>query len=134
MQESLAVKSRRIRLIATLARLGSGLMLLAMFAGTHYPGDMQLSYSPSDKTMHFVCYLVLTVLVLASWELSTGLLRPAHYFFVWLSGTIYGVVDELTQIPVGRTCSMSDWLADVIGIVAGLILFRLVRLLFNRWR
>ncbi len=133
MQESLAVKSRRIRFAATLARLGSGLMLLAMFAGTHYPGDMQLSVSVSDKTMHFVAYMILTLSVLASWELSTGLLRPAHYFFVWLSGTIYGVFDELTQIPVGRTCSMADWLADVIGIVVGLTLFRLVRPLFNRW-
>jgi len=132
MQETVVVKSRRIR-FAAVARFGSVLMLLAMFAGTHYPGNMQLSVSPSDKTMHLVGYMVLTVLVLASWELSTGLLRPAHYFFVWLSGTIYGVVDELTQIPMGRTCSMSDWLADVIGIVVGLTLFRLVRPLFNRW-
>ena len=34
----------------------------------------------------------------------------------------YGIVDELLQIPVGRTCEVNDWFADLGGIVVGLIL------------
>ena len=71
----------------------------------------------SDKLLHFGGYAVLTCCVLAGWELTIGMLEPKHYFAVWLAGTLYGAIDEITQIPVGRTCDMNDGLADVLGIV-----------------
>jgi len=86
----------------------------------------------SDKMLHFCGYATLTVLVLTGWELTIGVLEPKHYFAVWLAGTLYGAFDEITQIPVGRTCDMTDWAADVAGIVTGLLVFRLVRAVVYR--
>jgi len=133
MQESLVAKPERLRQAAFLARCGTGLIFLLTFIGTHYPGNVPYDLGSSDKTLHFVAYVLLTVSFLASWELSIGLLRPAHYFLVWLFGTIYGALDEITQIPVGRSCDGMDWLADIAGIVVGLTLFRLARPLLYRW-
>ena len=117
---------RQFEQAAMIARYGTGLLLLAMFAGTHLPLSVPHGAS-SDKVLHALAYMTLTVSLLASWELSTGILRPTHYFLVWLFGTIYGAFDELTQIPVGRTCDGLDWLADICGIVVGLTLFRILR-------
>jgi len=136
MQESLVANPPRLRRAAILSRYGTGLILATMFIGTHYPysipGTEIFHFSNFDKALHFSAYLVLTVSCLASWEFSTGILRPSHYFFVWLFGTIYGALDEITQLPVGRTCDGMDWLADIVGIIAGLTIFRLIRRLLYR--
>ncbi len=135
MQDSPASNLLRLRRAASLARIVTVLMLLTMFVGTHVPiaASTHTSIGSPDKLAHLLAYLVLTVVALASWELSIGELLPRHYFTVWLCGTVYGAFDEITQIPVGRTCDGLDWLADIVGIVIGLTLFRIARPLMYRF-
>jgi VanZ family protein len=122
----------RLRRIALIARWGTGLLLFVMFLGTHLPIHVAHGVGGGDHIAHLVAYMVLTVCILTSWELSSGILQPQHYFTVWLFGTLYGAFDEITQIPVGRHCDGMDWLADIVGIVAGLTIFRIVRPLLYR--
>ncbi|NOY40382.1 MAG: hypothetical protein GXP26_00910 [Planctomycetes bacterium] len=135
MQDPLATNLTRLRRAASLARIATVLLLLAMFIGTHIPiaASIQSHAGSTDKVAHIVAYLVLTIMALVSWELSIGELRPHHYFTVWLCGTVYGAFDEITQIPVGRTCDGLDWLADIVGIVIGLTIFRIARPLMYRF-
>lgn len=114
----------RRRRLASRARTLAGVYLVVLFLGTHLPPTTLESVSYADKWVHFGGYAVLTVCVLAGWELTIGVLRPKHFFAVWLAGTLYGAVDEMTQIPVGRTCDVNDWAADVLGIVAGLLAYQ----------
>jgi VanZ family protein len=101
--------------------------------GTHLPGTVHDPVAAvSDKWVHFAAYAALTVLVLAGWELTIGVLQPKHYFAVWLVGTLYGAFDEITQIPVSRTCDVHDWVSDVLGLVCGLLVYRVGRALFVR--
>jgi VanZ family protein len=109
------------------------LLLLAMFIGTHMPGNITLGITLGDKLIHAIAYMTLTISLLLSWELSSGALRPQHYFAVWLFCTLYGAFDEITQTPFGRSCDGLDWLADIVGIIVGLTLYRLVRPLVLRW-
>jgi len=110
------------------------MLLLAMFIGTHTPPSYLVKAPDfSDKLVHFLAYMMLTISALSSWELSIGELRPSHYFIVWLCGTLYGAFDEITQIPIGRSCNGLDWLADIAGIVVGLTIFRLARPLMYRF-
>jgi len=104
-----------------------------MFIGTHVPLSGAPGFSNHDKLLHVSAYMMLTVSLLASWELTAGMLQPQHYFVVWLFGTVYGAFDELTQIPVGRVCDGMDWLADITGIVIGLVVFRITRPLMYRF-
>ena len=92
------------------------------------------AFSMWDKLCHLGGYAMLTFCVLVGWHLTIGRLEPKHYFAVWLAGTLYACFDEITQIPVGRECDVNDWAADVVGIVAGMIAFRLGRsTLYSVW-
>jgi len=133
MEQQRTLHLQRIERTAYWARLLTVLVLLTMFVATHIPVSFPRSVpSNFDKIFHFTSYLFLAVCALASWEFTVGMLRPAHYFTVWLLGTLYGLFDELTQIPVGRTCEGADWLADVLGLIVGFALFRLTRPLLYR--
>lgn len=123
----------RLKLWAARARTLAIVYFVALFIGTHIPMDSsEIAPSVSDKLVHFSAYAGLTVLVLAGWELTIGRLEPKHYFAVWLAGVLYGVFDEVSQTPVGRSCDMNDWIADVLGITCGLIAFRLCRGMLHR--
>jgi len=77
----------------------------------------------SDKSLHFLAYLVLTFLLWFS-------LKPKDKvkwgkFKVWgvLFGlTAYGAIDEIIQSHIGRTCDIMDLAANVAGIFFCLLL------------
>ena len=127
MQELTRSPVDRIGRAALLVRIFSIAVLIGMFVGTHLPpfGDQGITHM--DKMLHCSAYLLLTTCLLASWELASGILQPAHYFVVWQVVILYGLFDEITQTPFGRQCDGLDWLADVAGAVAGLIVFQLAR-------
>ena len=118
--------------LARIARYGTAILLLVMFIGTHMPASQMFHVPSNDKLLHFVAYFALCISALVSWEWTSGVLRAPHYFAVWLVCTLYGAMDEITQTPFGRTCDGVDWLADIVGVVAGLIVFQLLRPLLNR--
>ena len=92
-----------------------------MFAGTHVPaGTFSHQVALFDKVIHSLVYLILTFSVLTSLELTIG------QFTVWLVATLYGALDEITQIPVGRHADVNDWFFDIAGIVLGLTAYRLL--------
>lgn len=78
----------------------------------------------SDKTLHLLAYLILAFLLWfavspdkrANW-------RKATVWWVFAIAMIYGAVDEVLQGYVGRNCDAMDFLADAVGVFAGLILF-----------
>lgn len=79
----------------------------------------------SDKSLHFLSYLVLTFLF---WFAVRGnrkvSWRKAAVWWILLVVVWYGVVDELLQkFVAGRSCDVRDFVADVGGTVAGLVLF-----------
>jgi VanZ family protein len=119
--------SDRFKRNASRARTLAIMYFILLFIGTHLPPTGVGGPSFSDKWAHFNGYLLLTTLVLAGWELTIGTLHPRHYFAVWLAGVVYGAFDEWTQIPVGRTCDMSDWAVDVLGVTGGIVVYQMLR-------
>lgn len=120
-------RSDRFKRIALRARTLAVVYFILLFIGTHGPETDIGSSVFSDKWVHCGGYLVLTLCVLAGWELTIGKLYPRHYFAVWLAGVVYGAFDEWTQLSVGRTCDMNDWAADTIGVVSGIIIYQMLR-------
>ena len=78
----------------------------------------------SDKIFHYLAYLVLVFLLWfvispykkVKWHRATA--WWVVFVVVW-----YGVVDEVLQGYVGRTCDVMDFFADLAGTLTGLILF-----------
>lgn len=100
---------------------------LALFAATHLPIAPVATEAPgTDKWLHLTAYTGLAFLIAArqscgrslTWKTTCGIVAAV---------ALYGIMDELTQIPVGRDAEIGDWLADVTGSVVGVTVFTLIR-------
>lgn len=119
------------------ARRGSGILLLgyltALITGTHLPHpDDQFPIDGNDKLLHFGAYCGLAFLMAT--RLQT--LRPVTWRAALAIGVIAAltaVADELTQMLPGinRRCEFADWLADLAGLVCGLLIWFGLRRLFR---
>jgi VanZ family protein len=75
-----------------------------------------------DKLVHFVLYFILAVLSLFVFHAS----KPSAKIFLLLSIFIFSLFIEVMQgiLPFGRSFSGTDLLANLSGILAGLLLFQ----------
>jgi VanZ family protein len=75
-------------------------------------------FSSSDKVLHFAAYSVLGV-ALALGGAPAGVARGA----LVAAGSLYGATDEIHQhfVP-GRSMEALDWVADTLGVMAGVLL------------
>ncbi len=104
----------------------------ALFILAHIPiPRLVFRANVSDKSLHFVAYLILVFLL---WfainpERKVNWLR-ASVWWVLLALAGYGIADELLQDCIsGRSCDIMDYVADLVGVITGLILFSL----FSFW-
>ena len=108
--------TRRTLLIAVL----SGYWI-TIFIGTHVPSIPQSLADQGDKSLHFVAYCGLAVVLLV-WCARLRPLSVGTVAVLWLVIAGYGVFDEVTQLLVGRDCELGDWIADIIGAASGLLI------------
>jgi|SRR5688500_2994115 VanZ family protein len=102
--------------VALLAWSLTGAYWVGIFYLTHLPPQRVPKTRVADVYAHFAFYAVLAALLL--WSLRyTRLSSRAAAWWVVVVGLVYGAVDEVLQIPVGRSCSMKDWLADASGVL-----------------
>lgn len=99
---------------------------IALFIGTHIPpGPIVRQIGANDKLLHAGAYTGLSFLL--AWAIPT---RSNRAYNVILAGIIcvgYAGIDELLQIPVGRTADWNDFYADVLGVIMGLSIYVLGR-------
>jgi VanZ family protein len=103
----------------------SGLLLavywLALLAATLSPSlpRIESDWKPSDKLLHTVAFAPLSYL-LAYWWLRGGTLTAGTAIRIVAVVALFGVVDELLQIPIpGRTADVVDCAANTLGALAG---------------
>ena len=89
---------------------------------TTKPPGMSVAIRLGDKAIHTGVYFVLAGL--GGWvALRRGRVRGARWVLSWWGiYAAYAVADELIQPLVGRYCQFTDWVADVIGVAAALLL------------
>jgi VanZ family protein len=112
-----AIPHRKIRsaLTGVLA-----LYWVILFVATHLARlPAAVESAASDKWYHFGGYAVLTLLLSARIVLSRSLTWKSAIATLCAIG-LYGVVDEISQIPVGRDAEIADWCADIAGAAVGL--------------
>ncbi|MFA7332079.1 MAG: VanZ family protein [Candidatus Delongbacteria bacterium] len=114
--------------------------LAVVWLGSSIPPDSfpDLRIFSYDKLLHVLEY---TCLGIAIWvagrrhglvDLRTRLHSPlkAYLLGVVLPGALWAVSDELHQLVVGRSCSVWDWVADLLGL---LLAVWFCRTLEKRW-
>jgi VanZ family protein len=108
------------RLVAVLAAL----YWMAMFAGTHAPPSDAPGIEIWDKALHFCGYAGLAFLLSWCWAVRRPLTLK-RCLIVLAVLALYGAIDEISQMPVGRDCELGDWLADILGAACGIFVLRL---------
>ena len=79
-----------------------------------------------DKILHFLCYGILGLLMARSFLISKYK-KYQNKYWQWsiIFCSLYGLSDEIHQrfIP-GRLASFSDWLADTLGVVIFILIYK----------
>lgn len=95
----------------------------AIFWGSSRPTVPVPEVWGADKLMHFGAYAVLGLLLAR----GTTLLGLGRGWPVVL-GALYGASDEWHQSFVpGRSADPADWVADALGVLAGVFLYSRIR-------
>ena len=97
---------------------------IAIFILTHIPIP-QIIYKAnvSDKTLHFVAYLIFTFLLWAAISPDKKInWRKLTIWWVIPVLIAYGAIDEWLQQYVNRSTDLTDFFANMKGVAAGLIL------------
>lgn len=100
---------------ASNVHLITALYWLLLFIGTHLPRIPEPLERVSDKTLHFLAYMGLSLLLSIS-ALASRRLTTSRIIGLWFLCAIYALLDELLQIPVGRSADAWDWVADMSGV------------------
>ena len=112
------------RVLIRLGRLVPAVaVVIAIATFSHRPHGglpMGLKQGTGDKLVHAAAYAVL------SWSLMLALggiaRRPSLWVWVLVVVMLLGAADEWTQQYVGRSCSVSDWLANIGGACMAVVL------------
>jgi VanZ family protein len=90
-----------------------------LFAASSFPTVPVDLEAGRDKLAHFAAYLVLGLLLARGQTLAR--ISPLWALVI---GSLVGALDELYQsIVPGRHMDLTDWVADSLGVVAGVILY-----------
>ncbi len=104
-----------------------------LFVGTHIPRSQMPSVSYSDKLLHFGAFAGLAFLL--AWAFSKRESPTlGQRLGALIVAVVYGAADEISQIPVGRSADINDWLADSFGAIFGLIVYVIAKRLWIRWK
>lgn len=89
-------------------------------------GAISDSIKNVDKLAHFGAFFLLTILLLFAYKFS----KP--FFTTALVMALFGFAIELLHLYVPqRVFSLYDFAADLLGIIAALIIYRMIRSKFN---
>jgi VanZ family protein len=123
--------SRRAFSLAKLATILLAAYWLLLMIGTHVPASAGGSPVIWDKLVHWAAYAGLAVLLALVVQSRYGL-SLRRYTVICLIAIGYGAIDELAQLPIpGRNADFHDWVADLLGVASGLILFRILSTLIS---
>lgn len=112
-----------------LVYLPLGIYWTILFVSTSLPLKSVPSIGLSDKIMHTIAYAGLAVLLFLTLTFQRKFFQFCKFpiLYTVAIGMVYAVFDELHQLLIpGRKCDILDIIADGVGIVAGLVLIRIL--------
>ena len=105
--------------------LGVSVFIITIFSIQEV--NIESSVNSLDKVLHFLCFSYLTLI---TW-LSRILNKDLHVYVIVLA---YGILIEIVQrfLPY-RSFEYLDIFADFVGVVAGLIIIKIIKNLYPKY-
>ncbi|MDB3929841.1 VanZ family protein [Paracoccaceae bacterium] len=107
------LRARKIDIYATI------IIAFAIGLATLTPVEKLPTVSGSDKVYHLISFAILT--------LPIAIIRPRAIWIILSLSIAYGGAIEVLQPLVNRNCEMTDFLADAVGAMLGVIVARLLK-------
>ena len=105
--------------------------LLTAFVATHIPIERVPKTGVSDQSLHTITYFVLGSLFLLTLG-AYGAVPARRVTVVLVASMLYAAFDEITQPLVRRFADAGDWLANIIGIAAAVLVCETLTFLIAR--
>jgi VanZ family protein len=105
-------------------------VLIFLLSSTAKISTPDLSFNLQDKIYHFIFYAIYGFLIAQAFAKQSHfpLLKTNFLLLSQLFGCLYGLSDEVHQYFVaGREMSYGDFLANCVGIVAGVMGYYLLQ-------
>jgi VanZ family protein len=104
-------------------------MVLCTIPGNDLPSDPLFEKIHLDKIVHLGLFGVTVFLLCLGYYRQHGHITRVNYSLFAISASFYGLIIEYIQkyIATNRSFDMSDVAADIVGAVAGILAFKLVR-------
>ncbi len=102
---------------------------VCLFGLMHVPREHlpTVRVSHLDKVVHVTGYALLGLLG-GGYAQRRGAATGAGWYIKWLAVyAVYAAFDELTQPMVGRSATLADWSADIVGVVIAFAVIRFGR-------
>jgi len=103
------------------------ILLLTGLPGYNFPSNELFS---TDKVIHFGLYFLLSFLLMQAFHKQHTLpaLRFESGFYTLLIGIFYSGLTEILQglVFVQRSADLKDYLANVLGCIAGWLFFKIL--------
>ena len=103
------------------------LVSLALLTATHWPSEFHTETRIAgiylDKWVHLAMYTPLTLVLIGylSRRGSDSFWRRYRYMLSLATLILGGAIDELTQPWFHRSCELSDWIGDSVGVVLAVV-------------
>ena len=106
-------------------------MAVTVILSTFPVAALQPNVANADKIGHAAVYSVLGFLYAVAWH-RHGSSHPAVAERTLAMVLLFGALMEYLQSLVGRDPSMADWVADGVGGVFGILLWKAWRIVMDR--
>jgi len=104
-------------------------IMLAIFIQSSFSSLklIDLEFDPMDKILHFIVFGILGILTARGLRnAKTRIVKENYFSLTLIICIIYGASDEIHQYFVpGRYSSWADWIADVLGVIILVWVYRL---------
>lgn len=102
---------------------------ISIFVLTSLPSNSMPHFALYDKAKHFIAYFVLSLLLSLTLRVQSKFekLKIGFAKFAFIITISYSTFDELHQIFIpGRDAEILDWLANLLGIILGIYLIKVI--------
>jgi VanZ family protein len=104
------------------------IMFACLMPGDRMPGMSFFSKIPHlDKIVHFTMYFIFALFLMSGFSRQYKKTSAKAYIFSFILSFLLGVLIEFIQEKIGRSYDMYDMIANTVGVIVSLLLFKPIK-------
>jgi VanZ family protein len=102
--------------------------IACLMPGEQYPSTLFFARIPYfDKMVHFGMYFIFALFLMSGFSRQYGKISAKAYIFSFILAFLFGALIEFIQEKVGRSYDIYDMIANMVGVIVSLSLFKPIK-------